>query len=96
MDINKYPYRIEKGCVWRVVDGETIILSDNANKLHTLSDVGGEIWRLADGKITIDGIIAKIVEAFEVERETASRDIVEFIQELSEMNLIVLKSNSIG
>ena len=68
MEMNKYPCRIKKGCVWRIVDGETIILSDNANKLHTLSDVGGEIWRLADGMITIDGIISKIVDEFETLR----------------------------
>ena len=96
MDMKKYPHRIKKGCVWRVVDGETIILSDNASKLHTLSDVGGEIWRLADGMITIDGIIEKIAEEFEVEREIASRDVGEFIRKLCEMNLVLLKDNSIG
>jgi len=94
--MNKYPCRIEKGCVWRVVDGEVIILSDNASKLHTLNEVAGEIWRLADGTMTIDGIISKIVEEFEVDRQTASKDVVEFINKLREMNLLVLKNNPTG
>lgn len=94
MDMNKYPCRREKGYIWRVVDGETIILTDNARKLHTLNDVAGEIWKLSDGTMTVDDIISKVIEEFEVDKETANRDVVEFISKLCEMNLLVLKTNS--
>jgi hypothetical protein len=94
MDMNKHPCRTERGYIWRVVGGETIILTDNARKIHTLNDVAGEIWKLSDGTMTVDDIISKVIEEFDVDVETANRDVIGFISKLCEMNLLELKTNS--
>lgn len=92
--LHTYPYRVEKNCIWRVIDKEIVILSDNAKSFHTLNDVGGEIWKLADGTNSINYIISRITKEFEIDTETATKGVMEFINQLHNMNLLILENKS--
>jgi predicted transcriptional regulator len=91
---NKYPQRIGNNCIWRTVDNETVILADNAKTLHTLNEVAGEIWRLADGTKSVNDIVSKITAEFDIDSETAFNDVETFISKLCDLNLIIVKMNS--
>lgn len=87
---SKFPCRDEQ-CMWRVVENEAIIFSEEGQWLHQLNDMGTEIWNMCDGTLNFGEITNKICDKFDVEREVAEADIQSFIDELSKKGLIVLK-----
>jgi hypothetical protein len=78
--------------IWRMLDGEAVIISEDGAQIHTLNKIGSFIWELVDGKTTIDHIVTKICERFEIERDVAQADTLEFIEKLVDKQLIKLDS----
>ena len=81
------PLRAED-LVWRKIDGEIVILTEDGRKIHTLNSVGSAIWELADGSKNLSEIAETICERFDVTPEQAENDITEFCRELSEKNIL--------
>ncbi len=80
-----------EGYIWRVIDGETIIMSPFGDKLYALNDVGTFIWELLDGSRTINDIVNSILEDYDTEENIAYRDTIRFIEKLLENNMLVKK-----
>jgi len=59
----------------------------NMNKMFTLNDVACFIWESINGKSTKKDILTSIIEAFEINLETAESDYDEFIESVSKMIL---------
>jgi len=70
---------------WVVVPiGKRVI---DFNGLINLSETGAFIWsRLSQGQ-SPDAILAEIVETYDVDRETAAKDLDEFLSELKKAGL---------
>ncbi|MFC2175582.1 PqqD family protein [Bacteroidota bacterium] len=72
------------------VGGELVLvpIKDNVaemNEMFTLNDVGTLIWEnLVDG-CAIDTLSDSVVEAFEIDKETAIADVGEFLGQLEKM-----------
>lgn len=79
-----------KDVAWRVIENEAILISAEDSMLHSLDEVGTRIWELADGSNTVGDIVEKIFEEYEVDRETAETDVVEFVTNLSSEKLGLL------
>ncbi len=75
--------------IWRVIDGETVIMSPFGDKLYALNDVGTFIWELLDGSKTIDDIVNSILEDYEIKDNIAYNDVIGFIEKLSENNMLI-------
>jgi hypothetical protein len=75
---------------WRVYEGEAVIVSPEDSTLHTLNPVGTLIWQAADGRTALDAIIARVVEAFEVDPVTAARDAAAFVDQLCRRGLLTV------
>lgn len=82
------PKRLENSCIWRKVDNQIIILSDEGRIIHTLNEVGTAVWPLLDGEHSIETIMKTITEQFEVDPETASADILTFLNKLVDLQLV--------
>ncbi len=67
----------------RVIDGRAVIVVLDQRHLHTLNEVGTRVFDLCDGRLPVHAIAAQIVQEFEVEPETALRDVQRFVRELS-------------
>ena len=91
---DQHPERKENHCVWRVVGEEVIILSDHSRKIHVLNEVAAEIWKLCDGTKSLKDIVSVITEEFDVDTETADRDVTEFIENMCRLNLLVLREKA--
>ncbi|MBI5893820.1 MAG: PqqD family protein [Deltaproteobacteria bacterium] len=52
------------------------------NCIYVLNEVGALIWEFIDGKRALDEILDSIIEAYDVERETAKNDLLSFINQL--------------
>jgi GeoRSP system PqqD family protein len=88
---NKFPYRNEQYCIWRIVDNETIIFSEEGGWLHKLNNMGAEIWNMCDGRLDIKEITDNICNEFDVEKDIVEADVYSFIEELSQKELVILK-----
>ena len=80
--------------VWRMYDGEAVLMSEDGSQIHMLNKVASFIWELADGKTTVGDIVTRICDRFDVEKDVAQADAVEFIQQLAEKNLLGLISRT--
>jgi hypothetical protein len=81
----------KKDVPYRIIESQAVIVNQNKeNKLmyHTINEIGTEIWELIDGKRTIKEIIEEIIKKYEIEPESAQKDIIDFIQELKEKDLV--------
>jgi hypothetical protein len=74
----------------RRVGTEMVILGLQDSTLFTLNEIAGVIWESADGSRSLDQIVAKIVNEFEVEREVAYADAVAFINAMASHSMIHL------
>jgi Coenzyme PQQ synthesis protein D (PqqD) len=79
--------------VTRRIADETIIVPvvggvGDLDAIFTLNDVGSHIWRLVDTPTTVHAIVEEIVRAFDVSRDQAEQDVVEFLDKLAEAGLI--------
>jgi hypothetical protein len=75
--------------VFRKINEEYLLipLTDNIadmDSIYRLSETGAFIWEMTDGKRDISDITAKVVEEFEVEREEAEKDVLQFFGDIQE------------
>lgn len=74
--------------VWRVIDGEVVILTVDGREIHTLNKVGSAIWELADGTRNIKELVHQICERFDVRFEVAQADVLEFAKQLVDKKIV--------
>jgi len=74
--------------VWRVIDGEVVILTADGHQIHTLNKVGSAIWELADGTRDIKEIVSRICERFAVSFEVAQADVLDFANKLVDKKIL--------
>lgn len=87
LDIDSCPWRSDN-LVWRVIEGEVVILTTDGREIHTLNKVGSAIWELADGTRNIKEIISLICERFDVSFEVALADVLEFVKKLADKKIL--------
>jgi coenzyme PQQ biosynthesis protein PqqD len=82
----------DENVAWRIIGDEAVLLSAEDSSVHSLDAVGTRIWELCDGEKTVSEIVDQVVSEFDVDRETAEKDVVEFIEELmnKEKSLVTL------
>jgi len=78
----------------RVIDGEAFIITPHDNQIHNLTEVATRVWELGGEGMTVGEIVAKIVEEYEVEAEVAERDVIAFVRDLEERNIVTLKEQT--
>jgi hypothetical protein len=72
-----------------VVDGLAFVITPDDNKLHSLNAAATEIWTLAEDGCSAARAADRLVECYEVDRETALRDAEQFCADLVERGILV-------
>lgn len=75
---------------WRVIEGEAVIISPQERELHSLNEVGTDIWRMADGTRTLQQIAQELCEIYDIAPEEALPDVLAFAQELVDKRVAFL------
>jgi hypothetical protein len=70
------------------IDEEIFILDRKNSAIHTFNKTGTVIWDLLVKKASIEQIEISLQDRFEVDKETALKDINEFLNELKDKKLI--------
>lgn len=78
--------------VARIVDGEAVVVEPGNGLLNVINKVGTRIWELTDGKRTVREIAEQVAGDFDVARDRALADTIEFLQDLNAKGLVILKS----
>ena len=89
-------YRREDNIVSRKIAGETILVPIRGNladmqHIFTLNAVGAFIWDQLDGAKNLADILDLLLDRFEVSKEEAEIDILEFITQTADTGIAVTK-----
>lgn len=76
---------------WRRIDDEVAIISMEANRVRLLNRVGSFLWERCDGR-TQSELVAEVCERYEVDHETAARDVAGFVEDLTRRGLLAEES----
>lgn len=74
--------------VFRDLDGEGVVLNLSSGVYFGLNEVGTRIWQLIEQFGTLTAVHDAVVREFDVDGETAGRDLVELVSELAERGLV--------
>ena len=91
---NSFISRIEKNVIWAKLK-ETIIiiaLKETNEKVFKLNQTAAYIWDHCDGKKSVEELVKELCDEFAVDKTTALKDTVEFIEKMKNKNLITFTS----
>lgn len=71
-----------------VVDGETVMFSQDQGSYFGLDEIGTRVWQLLEEPRSIDDVCAALRDEFEVDAETCQRDVGALVEQLREAQLI--------
>lgn len=69
-------------------DGETALFHPKTNRYYSLEEVATSIWKNLDVPKAKDELVEKILKEYEVTVSECEGDVVDFLKELLEENLI--------
>ncbi len=79
-----------KGIAWRVVEGEAVLVNVRSDEVMHLNPTASFLWSKLDGETTLEEIALDMTEEFEVRREEALADVLEFAARLAEKGVAEL------
>lgn len=77
-----------EGLEWRLLEGEIVALDASADKYLSVNRTGTVLWQALTRGATREDLIARLVEAFDVDEETAARDLDVFLATLDAQGLL--------
>lgn len=82
-----------KDYLMRSIAGETILIPSGAaaqkfNGLVTVNAIGSFIWDVLQQPVTLDALVGRITEEYEVDEATARSDAEEFLAELRQIGAL--------
>lgn len=85
--------KINKNFMLRKIAGENLIVATGEaaqifNGMITLNDVATYIWENVDECQTVDMLVKKLLTEFDIDEETARRDVIGFTSELIKIGMI--------
>ena len=81
------PTRNDENAV-RQIEDVVFVMNPDTSELHSFNDVGHRVWDLVDGSRTVATIVAAIADEYEVDRQTAENDVLEFLQKLQDKDVV--------
>ena len=70
------------------LDGETMLMSVETGKYYGMDPMGSRIWALLEQARPVSAICSLLLEEFEVEPSQCEHDVLAFLNELAQDNLI--------
>ena len=72
----------------RIVDGETVLLDRAGGRVHQLNATASFVWSRLDGRASPHEVAAAVADAFDVEPQTAVRDVDALLEQFRTLNLL--------
>ncbi len=75
---------------YRIIDEEAVLLTPEDGMLHNLNTLATRIFELASGSRKVSDIVRIICDEFDVDATIASRDAMNFLEDLVHKKMLVL------
>jgi hypothetical protein len=72
----------------RIIDGEMLILDRRGALIHQLNKTASVAWEHCDGNYSIEDIVNRFIELYEVEPETAIKDVTKVVAQFRDLHLL--------
>ena len=91
-DLKAVPLR-SPSVVTRKTGNEYVLVpvADNIadmNSVYTLNETGSFLWELIDGENNIEDMIEALIREYDIDEQSATNDVFEFISEMHEYLII--------
>ncbi len=84
-------YAHNPDCPVRQIGEGLVIMAPQGETTHSLEEIGAFIWNQIDGVRSLEDILAAITAEYAVDRDTATEDLLPFVQEMANAELLILK-----
>jgi len=71
---------------------ETVIVLPNKNQIKVVNEVGSFVLHLIDGKRTVAAIVEEVHQQYAAPLEQIEQDVVKYLQQLAEKEIITLET----
>jgi hypothetical protein len=78
----------KKDIITRVVDRELLLMSPDSGLLFRVNELGAFVWEQLERYHIVNELIDSISSAYQVERNEIIDDLIDFLGQLKEKNLI--------
>jgi 16S rRNA G966 N2-methylase RsmD len=72
----------------RKIENEVFILNRKNSQLHTFNGSGALLWEALQRESSSEVLADTLTEKYAIDRETAGKDVIEFIDRLRKVHLI--------
>ena len=70
------------------LDGEKVMMNLDKGQYFMMNEVGSRIWEIIETPIHVKGIVEKLREEYEVDEQTCTDKVLEFLKRLNKADLI--------
>lgn len=70
------------------LDGEKVMMNLDKGQYFMMNEVGSRIWGIIEAPIQVRVIVEKLREEYDVDEQTCTDKVLEFLKSLSEADLI--------
>ena len=81
-------YELRTDLLVREIEGETVILDRQNDRIHTLNPTASFIWNALATHRSADAIVQSLTEAFDVDAQSAAKDVNDTLDSFGKLNLI--------
>ena len=71
-----------------ISETEAVVLGANRKNYYGVNEVGTRIWQMLESPINADGIVATLLDEYEVEQEECLQSVLAILNDLLEEQLI--------
>jgi hypothetical protein len=75
-------YKINKDAAWRTVGAELFVVTADGSLHNIKEDSGLFLWKTLEKGATVSELILALTENYEVDEQTAAKDVGEFVETL--------------
>lgn len=72
------------------LDGESVVLDLDQGIYYGMNELGSRVWQIIQNPVSVQEIIVTVQDEYEVDRERCKQDILSFLNQLDEQNLITI------
>jgi|WetSurMetagenome_2_1015567.scaffolds.fasta_scaffold00105_33 hypothetical protein len=70
------------------LDGDTVMMSVEAGKYYNLGEIGGVIWGMISEPITVEALVERLLEKYNVTKEQCETETLFFLGEMEKEGLL--------
>ena len=74
------------------MDGEVVMMSIDNGEYYGLDEIGSRIWELIELPVSISCLVDSLTNEFEVEKAECENDTIEFLDDLLQKGLLLVKN----